>query len=342
MGGVVKMSDVAQEAGVSKMTVSNVINGRPGASAETRARVLAAVARLGYEVNATARRLRAGRSGAIGLLVPHLDGPYYAHLAARLDTLARARGHHVIIERTGASRDGEVAAISPERVRPYDGLVFSPVQLDTADVRGAGVEVPVVLLGERRLAGTFDHVMMDNVGGADLATSHLIERGSRRIALVGGRPDTGVDSMATLRTRGYRQAHAGAGMAVDEELVVDADSFTTRDGYEAVMRLHRAGVAFDGVFVLTDAAAMGVLRALADLGLRVPQDVQVVGFDNDDEGSYLVPRLTTVDPDNDSMAQSIMTLLLRRIDDGAPADGEAVEVVTTARIVVRESTRPRA
>lgn len=340
MGGVVKMSDVAQEAGVSKMTVSNVINGRPGASEETRARVLAAVARLGYEVNATARRLRAGRSGAIGLLVPHLDGPYYAHLAARLDTLARARGHHVIIERTGASRDGELAAVSPGRVRPYDGLVFSPVQLDPDDVTRAGVEVPVVLLGERRLAGIFDHVMMDNVGGADLATSHLIERGSRRIALVGGRPDRGVDSMATLRTRGYRQAHAAAGMPVDEQLVVDADSFTTWDGYEAVMRLHRAGVVFDGIFVLTDAAAMGVLRALADLGLRVPEDVQVVGFDNDDEGNYLVPRLTTVDPDNDSMAQSIMTLLLRRIDDGGPADGDAVEVVTTARIVVRESTRP--
>ena len=340
MGGVVKMSDVAQEAGVSKMTVSNVINGRPGASEETRARVLAAVARLGYEVNATARRLRAGRSGAIGLLVPHLDGPYYAHLAARLDTLARARGHHVIIERTGASRDGELAAVSPGRVRPYDGLVFSPVQRDPDDVTRAGVEVPVVLLGERRLAGIFDHGMMDNVGGADLATSHLIERGSRRIALVGGRPDRGVDSMATLRTRGYRQAHAAAGMPVDEQLVVDADSFTTWDGYEAVMRLHRAGVVFDGIFVLTDAAAMGVLRALADLGLRVPEDVQVVGFDNDDEGNYLVPRLTTVDPDNDSMAQSIMTLLLRRIDDGGPADGDAVEVVTTARIVVRESTRP--
>lgn len=335
------MSDVAREAGVSKMTVSNVVNGRPGASEATRARVLAAVARLDYRVDVTARRLRAGRSGAIGLLVPHLDGPYYAHLAARLDTLARARGHHVIIERTGASRQGELDAISAERVRPFDGVVFSPVQIETSDLIDAGVEVPVVLLGERQLAGPFDHVMMDNVGGADLATTHLIERGSRRIALVGGRPDLGVDSMSTLRTRGYRQAHANAGIDVDESLVVDADSFTTKDGYDVIMRLHRDGVPFDGVFVLTDAAAMGVLRALADLGRRVPQDVQVVGFDNDDEGDYLVPRLTTIDPDNDSMAQRIMELVLRRIDAGrAPVD-DAAEVVTSARLVVRESTRPR-
>ncbi|GGM32776.1 LacI family transcriptional regulator [Promicromonospora citrea] len=340
MVGVVKMSDVAHEAGVSTMTVSNVINGRPGASEDTRARVLEAVARLGYRVNPTARQLRAGRSGAIGLLVPHLDGPYYAHLAARLDTLALARGYHVIIERTGASREGELAAVTPERVRPYAGLVFSPVQIGIKDLRRAHLEVPAVLLGERRLAGEFDHVMMDNVGGASLATTHLIEHGARRIALIGGRPDGGVDSMATLRTRGYRAAHAAAGVPVDERLVVDAASFTTKDGYEAVMRLHRTGVTFDGAFALTDAAAMGALRALADVGLRVPQDVQVIGFDNDAEGEYLVPRLTTVDPDNETMAERIMELLLRRVeahDTGVPG-GDPVESVMSARVVVREST----
>ncbi|MFI2486059.1 LacI family DNA-binding transcriptional regulator [Promicromonospora kroppenstedtii] len=341
MVGVVKMSDVAHEAGVSTMTVSNVVNGRPGASEDTRARVLDAVARLGYRMNATARQLRVGRSGAIGLLVPHLDGPYYAHLAARLDTLAHSRGYHVIIERTGASREGELDAISPERVRPYEGVVFSPVQIDTADVRAAGIEVPVVLLGERRLAGSFDHVMMDNVGGAELAVSHLLEHGARRIALIGGRPDTGVDSMPTLRSRGYRSAHAKAGVPVDERLVVDAASFTTKDGYEAVMRLHREGITFDGAFALTDAAAMGALRALADVGLRVPQDVQVVGFDNDAEGEYLIPRLTTMDPDNDSMAERIMELLLARVEageTGGAAAGDVVEAVMSARIVVREST----
>ncbi|MGI5191962.1 LacI family DNA-binding transcriptional regulator [Promicromonospora sp. CA-289599] len=335
------MSDVALEAGVSKMTVSNVINGRPGASEDTRARVLEAVARLGYRVNATARQLRAGRSGAIGLLVPHLDGPYYPHLAARLDTLAQLRGYHVIIERTGASREGELAALSAERVRPYSGVVLSPVQIDAADVRRAGIEVPVVLLGERRLGGEFDHVMMDNVGGAELATSYMLERGARRIALIGGRPETGVDSMPTLRSRGYRGAHAKAGVPVDERLVVDGASFTTKDGYEAVMRLHRDGVSFDGAFALTDAAAMGVLRALADIGLRVPDDVQVVGFDNDAESQYLVPRLTTMDPGNDSMAERVMELLLRRVEAATSDAGEmedAVESVMSARIVVREST----
>lgn len=337
--GMVTMRDVAREAGVSKMTVSNVINDRAGASEETRARVLAAAERLGYRMNDVARHFRARRSGAFGLLVPHLDGPYYAHLTARLDTLARARGYHVIVERTGASREGELAALAADRMRAYDGIVFSPVELDVADVQAAEIAAPIVLLGERRLSGPFDHVMMDNIGGAELATTHLIRCGATRIALVGGCRGRVGDSMPTLRARGYRRAHEAAGLDVDERLIGVAASFTTADGYQEIMRLHADGVEFDSVFALTDAAAMGVLRALADLGRQVPGDVQVVGFDNDLESDYLVPRLTTIDPGNDSMAEHIMERLLGRIDGTLPDGGQPVEVVTTARLVERESTR---
>jgi DNA-binding LacI/PurR family transcriptional regulator len=341
MDGVVTMRDVAREAGVSKMTVSNVINDRAGASQETRARVREAAERLGYRMNDAARHFRAGRSGTFGLLVPHLDGPYYAHLTARLDTLARSHGYHVILERTGASREGELAALATDRLRSYDGIVFSPVELDVSDVIAARIGAPIILLGERRLGGPFDHVMMDNIGGAELATSRLIEGGASRIALVGGCRGRLGDSMPTLRARGYRRAHELAGIPVDERLIGVAASFTTVDGYQEIMRLHAEGVSFDSVFALTDAAAMGVLRALVDLGLRVPDEVQVIGFDNDLEGEYLVPRLTTIDPGNDSMAGHIMQRLLGRIEGEIADDEQAVEVVTTARILERESTRPR-
>ena len=120
-------------------------------------------------------------------------------------------------------------------------------------------------------------------------------------------------------------------------MVNDAAS-TTKDGYEAVLRLGREGVAFDGAFALTDAAAMGALRALADLGLRVPDDVQVIGFDNDAEGEYLVPRLTTLDPDNDSMAERIMERMLLRVEAGPGEVADVVESVMSARVVAREST----
>ncbi|WP_232827529.1 LacI family DNA-binding transcriptional regulator [Jiangella endophytica] len=333
------MIDVAREAGVSAMTVSNVINGRPGVSADTRLRVLATIADLGYQVNLAARHLRAGRTGAVGLIVPDLDGPYYAQLATRLARGVERRGLHLVLERTGASAERELEAISFGRLRMYDGVIMSLLRLDSADLEQVRFETPVVFIGERPVPETFDHVMMDNVGGARLATEHLLTTGARRIAVIGGKHDDHVDDMPSLRTRGYRQAHAEAGVEVDERLVIEVESFSSRSGYEATTRLHESGVAFDAAFVLTDAAAMGVLRALADLGVDVPGDAQVVGFDNGTETDFLVPRLSSVEPGNEAMADTILDLLDRRM--AVPgADGAAqVTTMVNARLVLRETTR---
>ncbi len=335
---MVTLNDVAREAGVSTMTVSNVVNGRSGVAEETRRRVLASVERLGYRPNTTARRLRGGRSGAIGLLVPELDEPYYAHLAARLSDEAERHGYHVVLERIGATRTGEIGALSPERLAPYDGVVVSPVVLDSDDLRAAHLGRPVVLLGERSFPGELPHVTTDDIGGATLAVRHLIDSGARRIALVGGRRTESLTDMASLRSVGYRRAHSDAGVRLDDRLVVEASTSGMRDGYRAVLRLHEEQVDFDAAFVLTDAAAMGALRALADLGLRVPQDVQVVGFDNDAEAEFTVPRLTTVEPDNDAMAKAVIGLLLDHLRTGGRVAG-ARERVGEARLIVRESTR---
>lgn len=334
-----RMSDVAQEAGVSTMTVSNVVNGRPGVSDETRRRVLETVARLGYRPNTTARRLRTGLSGTFGLLVPDLDTAYYAHLAARLSDAAQEHGYHVVSEGTGATREGELGALSPERLAAYDGVVISPVALGAEELRSAHIERPCVLLGERPLLVEHPHVMMDNIGGATLAVRHLLETGARRVALIGGRRAVAFTDMASLRSVGYRRAHTDAGLEVDEDLVVEITSFSMRGGYEAVLRLEKAGVDFDAAFVLTDTAAMGVLRALADLGRKVPGDVQVIGFDNNAETEFTVPRLTTVDPDNDAMARAIIRLLLAQVREGRRSTGPRHNVVSAARLVLRESTR---
>src|SRR5690606_37862171 len=126
--GAVTMHDVALHAGVSVMTVSNVVNGRPHVRASTRERVLASIAELGYHVNTTARSLRQGRSGVIGLAIPEIDRPYFGHLATLLIERARERGFDLVVEQTDASRDRELDAISRSRLRNYDGLVLSAVQ----------------------------------------------------------------------------------------------------------------------------------------------------------------------------------------------------------------------
>ncbi|WP_116953655.1 LacI family DNA-binding transcriptional regulator [Jiangella endophytica] len=336
------MIDVAREAGVSAMTVSNVINGRTGVSAETRLRVLATIADLGYQVNHAARHLRAGRTGAVGLIVPDLDGPYYAQLATRLARDLHERGLHLVLEQTNASPERELEAISFGRLRMYDGLIMSLLRLDAADLDQVSFETPVVFIGERPVPPAFDHIMMDNVGGARLATRHLLKSGARRIAVIGGRHDDGTEDMPSLRTRGYRQAHAELGVEIDPRLVVEVESFTTPSGFRALTWLQESGVPFDAVFAFTDAAAMGVLRALADAGLQVPQDVQVMGFDNGTETEFLVPRLSSVEPGNGAMAERIVELLDRRMAAGGNGGAEVPPQVTTmvnARLVLRETTR---
>ncbi|WP_164983891.1 LacI family DNA-binding transcriptional regulator [Cellulomonas endophytica] len=334
---MVRMVDVARAAGVSTMTVSNVVNGRPGVGPDTRSRVMQAVDELGYEVNAAARSLRTGRTGAIGLVLPDLDSPYYAHLSNRLSAGAQERGRHLLLERTGGTREQELDAVSFAHLRRYDGAVVTLVRLDAADLDRMRFGTPVVFLGESPVPRRFDHVMMDNVGGSREATDHLLRTGSRRVAIVGGRRDD-TDDMGSLRTRGYRQAHADLGRAVDPCLVVETASYTWRHGYEAVRSLHADGLDVDGVFAVTDTLATGALRALADLGLRVPQDVQVIGFDNGPETDFLVPRLSSVEPGNDAIAALALDLLERRIR-GEGAGTARPTTTTRAHLVLRESTR---
>jgi DNA-binding LacI/PurR family transcriptional regulator len=331
------MTDVARRAGVSTMTVSNVINGRvQRVSESTRLRVLAVISELGYQVNLTARNLRMGRTGAVGLAVPSFAPGYYAQLAERLADRFAAHGMRLAVERTGGNRVAELDALTAPRLSGYDGFVLSVVAGEVADLDRLSLDTPVVLIGEKAVPARFDHVLMDNVGGARMATELLIRTGSQRIVLLAGAGEQD-ETMPGLRTRGYRNAHAATGTAVRDELIVSC-GFSVHHGYAAVRDLVGRGVLFDAVFALTDSAAIGALRALADTGRRVPEDVQVVGFDNLDDSSFTVPGLTTVEPGNAEMADAICALLMERID--APSAGGAARVVMPEpRIVERESTR---
>jgi DNA-binding LacI/PurR family transcriptional regulator len=331
------MTDVARRAGVSTMTVSNVINGRSQRVSEsTKLRVLSVIAELGYQVNMTARNLRMGRTGAVGLAVPAFEPGYYPELAARLADRFEAHGLRLAIERTRGSRTAELDALTAARLSSYDGFVLSVVAGDAADLDRLSVDAPVVLIGERAVPARFDHVLMDNVGGARMATEFLVRTGARRIALLGGVPVV-EESMPGLRTRGYRDAHEAAGTAVSDELIVSC-GFGTQDGYAAVRDLIGRGVLFDAIFALTDSAAIGALRALAEAGRRVPEDVQVIGFDNIADGRFTVPALTTVEPGNAEMADAICALLVERIAS-RPAPVPARVVMPETRIVERETTR---
>src|SRR5919106_6462055 len=231
------MTDVARRAGVSTMTVSNVINGRSQRVSEsTKRRVLATIAELGYHVNMTARNLRMGRTGAVGLAVPGFAPGYYAERAGRLADRFAADGMRLVVERTGASRAAELDALTAARLSSYDGFVLSVVAGHASDLEKLSIDTPVVLIGERSVPARFDHVLMDNVTGARMATELLIHAGSRRIVLLGG-VFGAEESMPELRTRGYRDAHEAAGLAVVDELIVPS-GFGVDGGHAATQGGH--------------------------------------------------------------------------------------------------------
>ena len=333
---VATIQDVAKAAGVSAMTVSNVINDHPNVRRATRDKVLAAMARLDYRVNVAARNLRKGRTGTIGLAVPEVNSPYYGRLAAAIITAADRYGLRVSIEQTGASRENELDVLSMSRNRLYDGLILSTVGMGSADVELLRVDYPVLILGERIFGGPVDHVAMPNADASRAATRHLIERGCRRIAMVCGPVGDEVD-VSSLRFAGYRQALLDADLPVDPGLVQSVEALTMRAGARRAREMVESGVGFDGVFCVTDSVAMGVLRGLADTGVAVPERVKVIGFDNIDESAFLVPSLSTVDPDHDAMAQRAVDLVAGRIDGGQRGT-DREEFVSSFSVVVREST----
>lgn len=334
--GGVTMHDVAARAGVSIKTVSNVLNEYPYIRPATRERVERAIAELGYQVNLSARNLRRGTTGIIGLALPELRLPYFAELADSVIRAAEQEGLTVLIEQTGAERARELAVLTSAQRQMTDGLLYSPLALDLGDLTSLDLDFPMVLLGERIFGAKADHVTMANVDAARAATEHLVACGRRRIAVVGAHLDESSGS-AALRLDGYRAALDVAGLPYDPTLVGEAGLWHRATGAEAMNRLLDAGVDIDGVFAMNDALALGVLHALHDRGIAVPEQVAVIGFDDIEEAQYSSPTLSSISPGREQIAQTAVALLRERIDRGDGA-GAPRTVVADFTVVPREST----
>jgi DNA-binding LacI/PurR family transcriptional regulator len=332
---VATLRDVAALAGVSAKTVSNVVNGHDFVKPHTRERVLAAIQELGYQPNLAARNLRTGRTGVLGLAVPELKFSYFAELADAVLQIARRRGYVVLIEQTGGERDAEIDLLRGPRVSMMDGLLFSPLGLTSEDGGVLEVDYPLVLLGERIFNGPTDHVTIQNVEGAAIATRHLLHSGRRRIAVLGAHEGEQVGS-AALRIEGYRASLAAAGVAIDPDLIVVRQGWHRTDGAEATRELLSRGTGFDAIFALNDELALGALRVLFQEGIRVPEDVAVVGFDNVTEAQFAMPSLSTIDPNRLQIAEIAVDALLDRITNGSGGSAPR-QVEVPATLVARES-----
>lgn len=331
----VTMQDVARKAGVSAKTVSNVVNGYPYIRPETRQRVLAAIEELGYQMNASARSLRTGRTGIIGLALPELRVPYFAELAGAVIVAAEARGLTVIIEQHGGRRELELEVLSGARRHLTDGLIYSPLALGPGDEDLLDVPYPLVLLGERIFHPGIDHVTMRNTDAARAATEHLLAIGRRRILALGPNPTQEVGS-APLRLAGYRAALEAADLPVSPELEVPTiRTWDHAAGARTMARLIDEGIEFDAVFAFNDSLALGAMHELQVRGYRVPDDVAVIGFDAIDEGGYSNPTLTTIDPGRGQIPLEAVRLIDERLRGVA---GDPTRIAPSFRLVLGGST----
>ena len=326
----VTIRDVAARAGVSVATVSKVINNRYGVASDTTARVQAVIEELGYEASLVAQSLRNHRTNVIGILVADLE-PFSAELLKGAADAIRYSGYELVIYSAGGhARD----RVGWERryLSRLSGTLIDGAVLVTPTVVDVNYGTPIVAIDPHTGQSGLPTVDSDNLRGAQLATGHLLSLGHRRIGMLTGRPDL---ESAQLRERGYREALGAARVAVDESLV-RLGAYDSEVSTEQARLLLTAPDPPTAVFAANDMSAIATIEVATELGLHVPGDLSVVGFDNIPESALCAPPLTTVEQPIRKMGERSIELLLSLIRGERPL---ATHITLETNLVIRQSTR---
>ena len=330
------IKDVALAAGVSVATVSRAVNGASNVLPETRQRILDAVRALRFTPSGAARSLITRRTDTIGAILPDLHGEYFSELIRGLDQAARARGLHLLVSSSHGTSDETAAALRAMNGR-VDGLIVMSPHADAAFLaHNLPANLPAVLVNTGvDLPGHIQFVV-DNFGGAAEMTRHLLESGRSRIAFIRG-PEGNYESIERLR--GYR-AGLQHGQQEQQEIIFDGD-FTQEAGWATGQRIATLAVQPDAIFASNDMMAIGCMAALSAAGLRVPEDIAVVGFDDIPMARYLTPALTSVRVPIAALGANALNALVDIVE--LPAGGAAHPnkpqpmIVMPVELVVRHS-----
>lgn len=331
----VTIEDVAQRAGVSTATVSRVIAGKPYVRDALRIRVLDAIQELNYRPSRVARSLRVQRSSIIGLIISDIQNPFFTSVVRAVEDVAQQRGFSVMLCNSDESADKEAAYIDLLLDEQVSGLIVSPTATDS-DIYRRLVEaaVPIVAIDRRVQNTPMDMVVGDNIQAAFDVVSHLIENGYRRIGAVLGVPDA---STGAERYEGYSRALHAHGIEVDPELV--RQGMPRSDyGHRLTQQLLMLSNPPDAIFTGNNLLTIGALRAIDELGLRVPEDVALAAFDEMEWMFLVKPALTVVAQPTYAMGKKAAELLLQRIADPSRPPQE---VLLQPTIKVHESSRAK-
>jgi LacI family transcriptional regulator len=335
--------DVAAQAGVSVATVSRVLNGKEVVREETQRQVLAAAEALRYVPNVAARSLSIRRSHTIGILLPDVHGEFFSEVIRGIDVAARSEGYHILVSGSHSDVDEMLEVLEAMRGR-VDGLVvMAPDVARTSLHRSLPSDLPLVLLSSTDEGR--DAVTIDNYGGARAMMRHLAELGHVRIAFLKG-PVHNMDARERLRgyRQGMRQGMRGLGVTAVRELrglrrqEIGGD-FTEASGYAAVLELLAMTPRPTALFAANDSMAVGALAALAEAGVRVPEEISVTGFDDIPIARYVSPPLTTIRVDIADLGRRAFGLLLDALSTPeTPALASERRDCVTTNLVVRKSS----
>ncbi len=342
---MVTMSDVAKAAGVSRATASYALRGDTRIAPTTAERVMQAARNLQYTMNLSARSLRSGRSGIIGVAIFELDNPYPSEMSAAMSREAARHGLEAIVQETSNSKDNEVSILQKVTSQLCDGTIFSPSNASDEEIQALAGGKPVVLLDDISPSPIFDSVATPCEAGAESAIRHLFDIGCRRPLIIGANYDALVEDRAATTVSGRRligclNAFDSLGVTPSPEQFISLPHWRTNVARATAHHIVDSGIAFDSAFCMTDTVSIGFVRGLADRGVRVPDDVAVIGFDGINECEAYIPSLSTITTDLEDLASKAVGLLLDRLDENEADTPAPVRTLTADfQLTMRESTR---
>ncbi|WP_332633838.1 catabolite control protein A [Halalkalibacter flavus] len=326
--------DVAREAGVSMATVSRVVNGNPNVKPATRKKVLEAIERLGYRPNAVARGLASKKTTTVGVIIPDISSIFFAELARGIEDIATMYKYNIILCNSDQNQEKEIHLINTLLEKQVDGIVFMGGHITEEHVEQfKRSPVPVVLAATLDTNSEIASVNIDYRQAVYDAISNLIEKGHTRIGMLSGTLDDPVNGYQKFL--GYREAIEGAGLSFDEELVVIGD-YTYDSGIEAMNSFLELENKPSVIFASTDEMALGVIHGAQDQGLTIPDDIEVLGFDNTRLATMVRPTLSTVVQPMYDIGAVSMRLLTKLMNKEEVTDHV---VVLPHRIEIRQSTK---
>jgi LacI family transcriptional regulator len=329
----VTIYDVAREANVSMATVSRVVNGNPNVKPSTRKKVLEAIERLGYRPNAVARGLASKKTTTVGVIIPDISSIFFAELARGIEDIATMYKYNIILSNSDQNKEKELHLLNTMLAKQVDGILFMGGNITEEHVNEFQKSpVPIVLAATIEPNNTIPSVNIDYEQASFEAVTYLVEKGNKRVAYVTGPTD---DPINQKKLAGYRRALETHGIAYDEELVIEGDN-SYDSGIEAYEKIAELAEKPTAVFAGADEMALGIIHSAQDHGVRIPDQLEVVGFDNTRLATMVRPRLTTVVQPMYDIGAVAMRLLTKYMNK------ENVEnhiVVLPHRIEYRNSTK---